>query len=251
MNNVRLEVYPDQKSLMRAAAEKVVALGDTALTTRGRFTFALSGGKTPRPLYQLLASDEFLPLLDWQQTQIFWGDERCVPPEHPDSNYRMARELLLDYVPLPMDHIYRIKGELEPYQAAEQYDERLHTFFSGRAGTPEAPLPRFDLVLLGIGDDGHTASLFPHTPGLTEDNKWVTAHWVEKLDAWRLTLTPTALNAASHLLFVVEGANKAEALKAIFDPNTDPMTYPAKLVQPRDGTVTWLVDEAAARLLNP
>lgn len=250
MSKVHLEVYPDQKSLMRAAAEHVVNISESSLTTRGRFTLALSGGKTPRPLYQLLATDEFLPLIDWNQTQVFWGDERCVPPEHPDSNYHMARELLLDYVPLPMDHIYRFKGELEPEQAAELYEERLHAFFSGREGSPEHPRPRFDLVLLGIGDDGHTASLFPHTPGLTEVNRWATAHWVEKLDAWRLTLTPTALNEASHLLFVVEGENKAEAMRAIFDPDTDPMMYPAKLIQPRDGSVTWLVDEAAARLLN-
>lgn len=244
-----LQVYADPQTTARAAAVEIVRVAEVAQTTRGHFTIALAGGSTPRAVYELLASDEFLPRIDWSTVYVFFGDERCVPPDHADSNYRTARLALLDYVPIPIDHIYRMHGEMQPEQAASAYEGRLRTFFETRLDN--APLAaRFDLVLLGMGDDGHTASLFPGTPALGELSHWVAAQYVEKLDAWRLTLTPPALNAAEEVLFLVTGAAKAPALAAVLEGPRDPQRYPAQLVQPASGNLTWFVDEAAAAQLR-
>lgn len=244
-----LQVYADPQTAARAAALEIVRRAEVAQTTRGHFTLALAGGSTPRAVYALLASDEFLPLVDWTNAYVFWGDDRCVPPDHPDSNYHMARQALLDYVPIPMDHIYRMQGEREPEQAAADYEMALRTFF-GERSSEDFVTPRFDLLLLGMGDDGHTASLFPGTPVLNERERWVAAQYVDKLGAWRLTLTPPALNAAEAVLFLVTGATKAPALAAVLEGLPDADRYPAQLVQPRDGVVDWYVDEAAAALLT-
>jgi 6-phosphogluconolactonase len=245
---VDIEVYPDFPSLTRAAALRFTSIAEAATTTRNRFSVALSGGSTPRSLYQLLATDEFIPLVDWQQTFVFWGDERCVPPDHKDSDYHMAREALLDYVPLPMSNIYRMQGEADPEEAASIYDARLREFFTGRSAGMVLR-PRFDLVLLGMGEDGHTASLFPETAVLDEQERWAAAQYVAKLDAWRITLTPPAINAAANIIFLVSGENKAETLRQVIDGDASPYQYPAKLIQPYDGRLTWLVDAAAASLL--
>lgn len=244
----KLEIYPDAQMLARAAAEHIVTIAEAAVTTQNRFVVALAGGSTPRATYQVLATREFLPLIDWSQSYVFFGDERCVPPDDHESNYHMAREALLDYVNIPMSSIYRMRGEDDPHHAADTYGQVLYHFFSGRTGVDYA-VPRFDLVLLGMGDDGHTASLFPGTAALHEQERWVTANYVEAKETWRLTLTQGVLNAAAHVIFLVSGESKAEALKQVFSEDSDPYHYPAKLIQPGDGELLWLVDEAAAALL--
>jgi len=240
-------VFPDLNSLVASAAEQVVTLAGAAIAARGRFAIGLSGGSTPRPLYELLASPAFASRIDWTNVHVFWGDERCVPPDHPDSNYRMARETLLDHVPLPPDNIHRLAGELDPATAAADYEAHLRAFF---AGDGEAG-PRFDLLLLGMGDDSHTASLFPGTAALGETERWAAANYVEKLDAWRLTLTPPALNAAAEIMVLVSGASKADAFHAVLSGPTDPDKYPAQVLNPNNGRLRWLVDsEAADRVLG-
>lgn len=253
-----LRVWPDRGSLARAAAEHFISQAAQAVAARGRFTVALSGGSTPQPTYRLLASPEFAPRVDWPRVHVFWGDERCVPPDHPDSNYRMAREVLLDHIPLPGSNVHRMRGELEPQQAASAYERALRSFF---AGHPTRPFPRgsgrreprpyrFDLILLGMGNDGHTASLFPGTAALHERSRWVIAHYVHKLSAWRVTLTPVVINAAAQVTFLVSGADKAERLQEVLAGPYQPDLLPAQIVRPTDGSLLWLVDAAAAARLE-
>lgn len=242
-----VEVYPDHLTLMRMAADRFTRLAEAATTTRGRFSVALSGGGTPRQLYELLSGDEFSSRVDWSLVHVFWGDERCVPPDHSDSNYHMARKALLDYVPLPIGNIYRMRGELEPQAAAEDYEHKLRAFFSGREGADNLQ-PRFDLVLLGMGEDGHTASLFPGSPLLNEETRWVGADYVDAVQAWRLTLTPAAIKAAAHIIFLIAGENKAERLRQALTPEAvSPL--PVQYIHPVSGDVLWLVDRHAAALL--
>jgi 6-phosphogluconolactonase len=238
-----VQVCPDATTLTQAAAEHFVARAAEAVTARGRFTVALSGGSTPRSTYTLLASDEFAPRVDWPRVHVFWGDERCVPPDHPDSNYRMAYEALLQHVPIPPKNIHRIRGEMEPEQAVQEYERTLLTVF---AGSPGGPPPRFDLVLLGMGSDGHTASLFPGTAAIHEGERWVVAHYVDKLSAWRVTLTPTIINAAAHVTFLVSGSAKAERLQEVLRRPYQPDALPAQIVRPASARLSWLVDSAAA-----
>ena len=239
-------IFPDQDSLTEAAAELVVTIAQAAIASRERFSIGLSGGSTPRPLYELLASPAFARQIDWLNVHVFWGDERCVPPDHPDSNYRMARETLLDRVPLLPDNIHRMPGERDPEAGAAAYDAHLRIFF---AADGEAA-PRFDLLLLGMGSDAHTASLFPGTAALAETDRWVAANYVEKLAAWRLTLTPTALNAAAEIMVLVSGAEKASALDAVLNGPTDIDQYPAQVLRPESGRLRWLIDRAAAARLS-
>jgi len=244
MTNV--SVYPDAASLAHAAAELFAKLAGDAIRTSGRFAVALAGGSTPRGVYTLLASDPFASRVNWPRVHVFWGDERCVPPGHPESNYRMARETLLDHVPIPPANVHRIPCEQEPTRAAAAYERTLWKFF---AVSPEGGPPRFDLILLGMGDDGHTASLFPGTTALHERRRWVVAHYVEKLQAWRVTLTPVVLNAAAHVIFLVSGAGKAARLRQVLRGPYQPDVLPAQIVQPATGRLVWLVDaEAAAHL---
>jgi len=239
-------IFPDLDSLAQAAAEIVVTSAQAAIAARERFSIGLSGGSTPRPLYALLASPAYAPRIDWPNVHVFWGDERCVPPDHPDSNYRMARETLLDRVPLLPDNIHRMPGERDPEAGAGAYDAHLRSFFAADG----EDVPRFDLLLLGMGGDAHTASLFPGTAALGETDRWVAANYVEKLGAWRLTLTPPALNAAAEIVVLVSGADKADALDAVLNSPTDPDRYPAQLLQPENGRLRWLVDRAAAARLS-
>lgn len=243
-----VRIHPDLESLSRAAAEHFVALATEAVSKRGRFAVALSGGSTPRETYTLLASPAFAPLVPWTQVHVFWGDERCVPPDHPDSNYRMAWETLLRHLPIPRDHIHRMVGEIDPPQAAGEYEEQLRAFF---AHSPEEPgLPRFDLVLLGMGRDGHTASLFPKSEALREAQRWVVAQEVEPQAAWRLTLTPIAINATRQVIFLVAGQEKAEALREVLEGSPQPERLPAQAIRPDSGHLLWLVDAGAASLLS-
>jgi 6-phosphogluconolactonase len=234
--------FPDQDTLAEAAAQHIVTLAKEAITTRGRFSIALSGGSTPKQTLSCLASDEFAPMMDWQKVHVFWGDERCVPPDHPDSNSLMAREVMLDRVPIPIDNIHRIQAELNPTDAAHIYETELRAFFQ--------EVPRFDLVLLGMGDDGHTASLFPGTEALIEEDRWVVANYIARLSSWRITLTPIAITAAANITFLVSGAHKAERLHEVLNGPYKPRELPSQLVKPLDGRLRWLVDADAARLLN-
>lgn len=238
-----IRVYSDAEQLTRAAAEHFVELAALAIAARGRFSVALSGGSTPRSLYSLLAMDEFARRVDWSHVYIFWGDERCVPPDHPDSNYRMAQEALLDHVALPAQNIFRIRGEIEPAQAAAEYDRTLRMFFR------DSPGARFDLLWLGMGDDGHTASLFPGAAALDEQVQWVIENYVEAKKAWRITLTPPAINAAANVTFLVSGAGKAERLRQVLKGAYQPRELPAQLVNPVNGHLIWMVDSSAAALI--
>ncbi len=205
---------------------------------KGRFAVALTGGSTPQTLYQLLAS-RYRDALEWEKVYVFFGDERTVPPDHKDSNYRMAYRTLLSRV--PVRSVNRVRCELNPTEAANLYEEELETFFGGP--------PRFDLILLGVGGDGHTASLFPRTPALDARERFVVENPVEKLGTIRITLTVPAINAASRVVFLVTGERKAQALKEILEGEADPHEYPAKLIEPA-GELVWMVDRAAARLLK-
>ena len=249
----RIETHPDAASLARAAAKHFVVLAREAIVDHDQFAVALAGGSTPRGMYALLAGDEFAAQVDWSRVHVFWGDERCVPPDHPDSNYRMAWEVLLNHVPIPADNIHRIRCEMEPTQAATHYEETLRAFFATHPAEPgsgdQGPAPRFDLILLGMGNDGHTASLFPGTAALHEQTRWVVAHYVEKLGAWRVTFTPVVLNAAANVIFLLSGASKAERLCQVLTGPYQPDVLPAQLVQPRGGHLLWLVDAAAAARL--
>lgn len=238
-----IQTYPDATSLARAAAEHFVTLAAEAIAVRGRFAVALSGGSTPRATYTLLASDEFTARADWQHVHVFWGDERCVPPDHPESNFRLADGALLCHVPIPSGNIHRIRGELEPEIAAQAYAAELHTFF----GTP---WPRFDLVLLGMGNDGHTASLFPGSAALRETVRpivAVKAHYQDR-PAPRVTLTPPAINAARQVLFLVTGTSKADIVQAVLEGPDG--RFPAQWIRPTPGHLTWLMDIAAAGQLK-
>lgn len=244
------QVFPDIEHLSLAAAERFIALAGEAIAARGRFTAALAGGSTPRVLYSLLASGTFAGRVDWAHVEVYWGDERCVPPEDSRSNYRLAHETLLARVPVPVDQVHRMRGEAEPAAAAAEY-ERLLRKRLGDSGDDSPPASGFDLVLLGMGDDGHTASLFPHTPALDEHTRWAIPNWSAETQTWRVTLTTPALNAARQTLFLVSGSTKAERLWQVLEGPRDPHQLPAQLIQPARGAVTWFVDQGAASRLTP
>ncbi len=240
-----LVVCRDLSELSRRAADFFVEAANAAMADHGRFTVALSGGTTPKSAYALLAS-EFRDRLPWANVDCFWSDERCVPPDHPESNFRMAEEALLSRVDIPSTNVHRMKGEdPNPPHAAEEYDQDLRAAFDSRDNT----LPEFDLMMLGMGGDGHTASLFPGTKALQETHAFAAANYVEKFRGYRLTLTLPVLNAARRVLFLVSGSDKAAALAKVLGANhRDPL--PASLVQPKHGSSLWLVDTDAAALLK-
>jgi 6-phosphogluconolactonase len=242
-----LKVFDDASALMRAAADEIVSAAGRAVAERSRFAWALAGGSTPRDLYRLLAGDEYRGRLPWNAIHFFWGDERHVPPDHPDSNFRMAREAMLDAVPAPPGNIHRVPAE-EPdaRRAAAEYESTLRSFFH----LGEGEWPRFDLILLGLGKDGHTASLFPGGDAIFERERLVVAPWVEAQKTFRITLTPPVLNHARRAMFLVSGAEKAEALHAVLEGARQPERYPAQVVEGGEGNVSWRVDRAAAGLLK-
>jgi 6-phosphogluconolactonase len=242
LNEVR--IFDDVPALMRAAADEIALAARTAAGERGRFTWALAGGSTPRALYRLLASDPYRERMPWNAIHFFWGDERHVPPDHPDSNFRMAREAMLDAVPVPPENIHRVPSqEPDAQRAAAEYEAALRSFFALAAGE----FPRFDLILLGLGKEGHTASLFPESEVLHERERLVAALWVEAQKKFRITLTPPVLNHARRAMFLVSGEEKAEALRAVLEGPREPERYPAQIVE---GNRLWMVDRSAARLLK-
>jgi len=229
---------PDQ--VARVAAERFVNLASQSIADHSWFNVALSGGSTPKAVYELLAGSPYRDQIDWYRTHIFFGDERCVPWDDPDSNYRMAREALLSRVLVPAENVYPMKGDGDPDTNAQAYEQTLRTFFH------VLEWPRFDLTFLGLGEDGHTASLFPETAALREERAWVVANWVEKLKSHRITLTAPAINYSQQILFLVTGEKKAMPLAKIIYGPRDPERLPAQLIQPMDGSLEWLVDRAAA-----
>ena len=241
-----LKLSQDVDGLCENVAKRIIECAKTAIDENGVFHFALAGGSTPQGVFERVASAEFKSQVDWQKTHIWFGDERCVPADHSDSNYRMANQALLSQVSIPENNIHRIKGELEPTQAAQLYENELRQHLPGS----DAGFPVFDLMLQGLGPDGHTASLFPETPALKVGDQAVTSVYVEKLDAWRVSVTFPILNAAHHLLFLVAGAGKAEVIRDIFQQNTSTrQLYPVEMLK-STGSIEWFLDEAAASLVK-
>jgi 6-phosphogluconolactonase len=236
-------LYDDYASLSRAAAGVFVQQALQAAQTKGWCGVALAGGHTPQRTYRLLAEPPYTDRIPWRQIHVFWGDERCVPPDDPRSNARMARQALLDRVPIPPSQVHPIPCTLPPPAAAERYEGVLHAFFGD---TP----PRFDLVFLGLGDNGHTASLFPGSPVLEERERWVSAVPMAEHDVQRVTLTAPLLNQAATIAFLVSGASKASVLREVLEGPADPNRLPAQLIRPASGSLNWLVDRAAAGLLT-
>jgi 6-phosphogluconolactonase len=243
-----LHIFEDRQALARGAAGQVVALAQKAIAARNIFCLALSGGSTPRPLHKILCRPDQVEQIDWSKVQIFWGDERCVPPDDPDSNYRMAVETLLKHVPIPADHIHRIRGELSPQQAADDYQEQIAAQFGLTPSETGQPFPRFDLILLGLGPDGHTASLFPGSEALEEKHRWVSPvphdQGPEPLVP-RVTLTLPIIQAARQIIFLVSGEDKANRLAEVLAPIMG-KPLPAQLAKPSHGRLLWMVDRAAA-----
>jgi 6-phosphogluconolactonase len=239
-----LKITADIEALSQWAAQKIAASCRQAVEQRGRFLFVLNGGGTPRRLFELLGAD-FRNEIDWDKTHIFWGDERCVPPDDKESNYGQACEIIFNRIEIPESNIHRIKGELEPAEASRDYSLVLKRFAS-----PPLEWPRFDLVLLGMGEDGHTASLFPGSPvDSTEPVIAVSGHYQGR-PANRITLTPPVLNSARTILFMVAGEDKAEILNRVLNGERNPKLLPVQRIDPKDGEMIWLADKAAAGKLS-
>lgn len=235
MGTRKIEVLPDKSALVQRAADLVIEQIQSAVAARGRCTLALAGGSTPKPLYETLAAQS----LPWDKLWIFWGDERYVPIDHPDSNAGMAKAAWLDQVPIPADQVFPVPTDAPtPAAAADAYEATLKQVFPDAAGD----FPAFDVVLLGMGDDGHTASLFPHTAALTVQDRWITVG--QKGDDPRVTFTAPLINAAHQVIFLVAGDNKQPALRQVFADQADEAAYPSRLIQPQ-GALWWLLDAAA------
>jgi 6-phosphogluconolactonase len=246
--SVEYRISEDPEALSHAAARHFVTCTRSAVESRGKARLASSGGSTPKATFKLLAdpAQPYRALMPWENLEIYWVDERCLPPDHPDSNYRMTRESLLDHVPIPAAQIHRMQGELDPEEAAAKYESELRNQFrlEGAQG------PVFDLLALGMGDDGHTASLFPHTDALLEMMRLVVANHVpQQKRSWRITLTWPVIIEARELFFLIAGKDKAEPLHSVLQGPYDPETYPSQLIQPRSGKLLMLLDRQAAALL--
>lgn len=242
-------VYNGADALSRAAAEHFLTTTQAAVAANGVARIAISGGSTPKRTFELLANpaERFLTPMPWAQIELYWVDERTVPPDNEDSNYRMTREALLDKVPLKPENIFRIEGELDPEQAAARYESaiRNHLRLEGAQG------PRFDLLALGMGDDGHTASLFPHTQAIHEMIRIAVANQVPQKDTWRVTLTWPVINEARDVFFLIGGKDKAQPVHDVLLGKYDPETLPSQLIRPRNGRLLMLLDWDAAALLPP
>jgi 6-phosphogluconolactonase len=238
-----IQVLSDPLALVRAAIDQFVHRAQGAIQARGRFSVALAGGSTPEPVYAGLAQPEIQTELAWKDIHFFFGDERYVLPDHPDSNFRMVHEALFSKVAVPEINVHRVRTELNAGLAAFDYETRLKAFFL-------SPWPRFDLVLLGMGSDGHTASLFPYSSALNETCRWFVAHQLPSQSFWRLTLTKNAINAARQIVVLVSGESKAHMLAEVFSGAYAPEQKPIQLISPQDGDLLWLLDESAASQLS-
>ena len=245
----KIRILADTEAISRAAAEAIIKDISDCLQAQDTYSIALSGGSTPRRLYELLANDAKLQVqIPWDRVHFFWGDERHVPPNHPDSNYRMADTALLSKVPIPSTNIHRIKAEdSDADKAAADYEQEIRRFFKIDTGQ----MPRFNCVLLGMGPDGHTASLFPGTSAFEETKRLAVANWIEKFQSYRITLTGPLFNNADRILFLVGGIEKADTLKAVLEDDSKTTRFPVQLIQPTHGEVTWFLDQPAASRLKP
>jgi|SRR5579862_598013 len=237
-----LRVFPDGPAVAGALADLFISVGQTAMADRGVFRVALAGGNTPRAAYELLAQEPRNLALSWSDVFVYFGDERCVPPDDEQSNFRMASKTFLDKVPIPHANVHRMRGEIDPGHAANEYASIL------RADLADPPM--FDLVMLGLGPDGHTASLFPGQPPDIGDVTLVRAVYAESQMMWRITITPRLINLARTVAFAVEGAAKADILSKVLETPRNPTQYPAQIVHPKSGHLIWLVDELAAGMLH-
>ncbi len=247
MSKPEIVVAASSAELAETAARRFVEIVRACQSEKGTARVSLSGGSTPRALFRLLAIDPYVSQIDWTAIEVFWGDERTVPPDHADSNYHMSRETLLDHVPIPDAHIHRMRGELDPVAAAVQYERVLTSVF---AGSNAAHPPRFDLILLGLGGDGHTASLFPGTAALQVRDRLVVANPVPQQQTVRLSLTVPVLLAADHVLFLVAGADKADAVHRAIEGAWNPSETPSQYLRKAAGRVIWMLDAAAATELG-
>ncbi len=240
-------VVEDSNALAQRAAQHFTELAEQAVAARGRARIAISGGSTPKATFQLLgdSAQPWRARMPWERIELFWVDERCVPPDHPDSNYRMTREALLDHAPLQPQQIHRMEGELAPEEAAARYESALRNSF--RLEGAETPV--FDIIQLGMGPDGHTASLFPHTAALRELGRLCVANHVQNKDAWRVTLTAPVINHGREVFFLIGGADKAAVLHEVFLGPRDLERLPSQLIRPAGGILTLVLDKAAAALL--
>ncbi len=248
-NNREVRILADANSIAQTAAAEFLEAAQQAVSEKGLFSVALAGGSTPKALYGLLATNPLLQAkVPWSKIQFFFGDERHVTPTDEESNFRMAEEAMLGKAPVDPKQVHRIKGEKRnAAQAAEEYEQDLRASFRLQAGE----FPRFDLVLLGMGPEGHTASLFPGTKALKEERRLVVSNWVGKFYTDRITLTPPVLNNAARVIFMVHGEEKSPALKAVLEGPYEPEQLPAQMIQPKQGKVLWLVDPSAASMLIP
>lgn len=235
-----LQIFSDKSSFINGAADFIAFIANSAIAERGHFTLALAGGSTPQPVYARLATADYRDRIAWDKVHIFFGDERCVPPDDTRSNYRMARETWFDHSPIPVQNIHRIHGEDDPAIEALRYEQDIARFYRSVRS------PSFDLILLGMGDNGHMASLFPGTAALRETARWVVAQYVEVMATWRVTFTAPLINAARHVAFLAEGAGKAQMLWNVLEGPYQPDVWPSQLIQPLKGELYWLVDAAAA-----
>lgn len=238
-----VRVFKDSLQLSKEAAEIFVHTAKEAVHDRGKFIVALTGGSSPIQLYQLLADSPYREQVPWQHTFVFWGDERWVPLADEQSNFRMAQELLLSHVAVPKNQIFPMWQEQKPEIFARQYEDQLRKYLDERR-------PQFDLILLGMGDDGHTASLFPGMAVLNEKEQWVSAYYLEQQDMYRITLTAPLINQARKIIFLTFGEKKANALSEVLEGERNPEKFPAQLINVKDGEVLWLVDEAAGQKLS-
>lgn len=244
-HEILIVTNPDE--LSRRAAQEFVRQAGEAVQANGFFTVALSGGSTPRDLYMLLASDQYRERVPWSKVYVFWGDERCVSPDHPNSNYHMACESLLDKVPIPKENIYRMPAEQKDHDcAAAGYEQTIKAFFHLKP----KELPCFDLILLGMGEDGHTASLFPWSSALEETDRIVSANYIEKFSAYRLTFTIPAINQAANVMFLISGESKASILREVLEDEYQPRRLPSQLIRPVNGRLLFIVDRTAAGKLT-
>jgi 6-phosphogluconolactonase len=243
-----VRILTNLEAIAKRAAQEFVQAATAAVSEKGSFSVALSGGSTPKALYSLLANDAALRAqVPWDKTQVYFGDERSVGPDHPDSNFRMAAETMLSKVPLNGDQVFRIKGEhKDTERAAQEYEQALRASFK----IAEGKFPRFDLVLLGMGNEGHTASLFPGTKALHQTRRLVVRNWVGKLYTDRVTLTAPVINNAARIIFMVTGADKELALKGVLEGPYEPDQLPAQMIQPSNGKSLWLVDTIAGGMLS-
>ena len=246
---VTYEVFPDAQAMALAAATRFAQKIEQAVASRGIARLAISGGSTPQAMFKILAdpSHPFATTVPWDKLQLFWVDERCVAPNSPESNYGVARELLLSKVPIPAENVFRMEGELEPEVAASRYESTLRNVLKLEG----AETPAFDLVALGMGPDGHTASLFPETEGLNAMNRLVIANHVPQKDVWRISLTWMVINHGSEGVFEVEGPGKTDSVAEVLTGPRDPDRLPSQLIRPASGKLLFLLDEAAAAKLPP